>query len=204
MDKLLEGIIKFKREDFLKNRELFSDLKDSQKPHTLFITCSDSRIDPNLITGSRPGDLFIIRNIANIIPPFRETTEYVATTSGVEYAVLVLGVENIIVCGHSNCGGCAASLNGGKVIEGLPHTSKWLELLGEAKEKIAHSKDVEAREWMLEQANIVEQIKNLKSYPYIQEKLDQGELKISGWYYIIDTGEIYVFNEIDKEFQLSN
>ena len=109
MQKLIDGIIKFRKEDFEAHKELFMELKDRQIPHTLFIACSDSRIDPNLITGSKPGELFIIRNIANIVPPYRDTAEFVATTSAIEYAVLMLGVENIIVCGHSNCGGCAVS-----------------------------------------------------------------------------------------------
>ena len=170
MDRLFRGILKFKKQDFIKHQELFQKLDNQQKPHTLFITCSDSRIDPNLTTKTLPGELFIIRNIANIIPPYRETGEYASTTSAVEYAVKVLKVENIIVCGPSNCGGCAANLNSMDIINTLPHTSKWLELLKEVKEEIIEKYDnPEARQWMLEQANIVEQINNLKIYPYINK-----------------------------------
>ncbi len=204
MDKLLDGIINFKKKDFLAHSELFNKLKDTQKPHTLFITCSDSRIDPNMITGSLPGELFIIRNVANIIPPNRETTDYVSTTSAVEYAVQVLGVENIIVCGHSNCGGCAASLYSMNLINELPHTSKWLELLDNVKNKIMKSNKKEAWEWMLEQANVVEQMNNLLTYPFIADRVADNRLSIEGWYYIIETGEVYIFDKKTKTFMLFN
>lgn len=204
MDKLLDGIMKFKKNDFLAHRELFKELKNVQKPHTLFITCSDSRIDPIMLTGSLPGELFIIRNVANIVPPNRETTDYVATTSAVEYSVQVLGVENIIVCGHSNCGGCAASLNSMDLISELPHTSKWLELLDNVKEKIMKSNKKEAWEWMLEQANVVEQMNNLLTFPFIANLVKEKKLNIEGWYYIIETGEVYIFDQESKTFLLSN
>jgi carbonic anhydrase len=206
VQKLLKGIVKFREEDFEQHKELFIGLKKSQKPHTLFIACSDSRIDPNLITGTLPGELFIIRNIANIVPPYRETGEYVATTSAIEYAVKVLEVENIIVCGHSNCGGCGASLNPSKKMEELPHTRKWLELIEPVREKIAPQCEKfgpEACEWMMEQGNVVQQIKNLLTYPYIKEEMEQGKISISGWYYIIETGEIFIYDKESSEFHLA-
>lgn len=181
MDRLFHGILKFKKQDFIKHQELFKKLANQQKPHTIFITCSDFRIDPNLITKTLPGELFIIRNIANIIPPYRETSEYTSTTSAVEYDVEVLKIENIIVCGHSNYRGCAASLNSMNIINTLPHTSKWLELLEEVKEKIIEKYDnPEARQWMPEQVNIVEQINNLKTYPYIKKLLHGKKIKLMG------------------------
>ncbi|NLH45392.1 MAG: carbonic anhydrase, partial [Acholeplasmataceae bacterium] len=94
LQKLLDGIVQFKREDFEQHRELFQNLGSAQKPHTLFIACSDSRVDPNLITKTLPGELFIIRNIANLVPPYRETAEFVATTAAIEYAVAFLEVEH--------------------------------------------------------------------------------------------------------------
>jgi len=207
MLKLLEGIVKFKKEDFETHKDLFDDLKGTQKPHTLFISCSDSRIDPNMITGTLPGELFIIRNIANIVPPHRDTEEYVATTSAIEYAVLMLGVENIVVCGHSNCGGCAVCLDSSEELDRLPHTKKWLELIRPVRERVCSEISEEnhgAREWMIEQGNVVEQLKHLMSYPYIQEKVADGLLKLSGWYYIIETGEIYIYHQESGEFILKN
>lgn len=207
MQKLIDGIIKFRKEDFNAHKELFRELRDHQVPHTLFISCSDSRIDPNMITGSKPGELFIVRNIANIVPPYRETNEFVATTSAIEYSVLMLGVENIIICGHSNCGGCAASLHSSEHLKNLPHTKKWLELLKPIKDYILKAipdSEPEIKEWMMEQSNIVEQLKHLMTYPYIREKVMSGKLKLHGWYYMIETGEVYIYDSDAGEFRLGN
>lgn len=207
MLKLLEGIVKFRKGDFEAHRELFRGLKKGQKPHTLFIACSDSRVDPNMITGTLPGELFIIRNIANIVPPDRDTDEYVATTSAIEYAVLLLGVENIIVCGHSNCGGCAACLNSSEQLELLPHTRKWLELIHPVRDRVLleiMDNEPEAREWMMEQTNVVEQLKHVMTYSYIQQKVAAGKLKLSGWHYIIETGEVFIYDNEVGEFRLAN
>lgn len=207
MQKLLDGIVRFRRGDFEEHRDLFKQLKGEQKPHTLFITCSDSRVDPNMITGTLPGELFIIRNIANIVPPYRETPEYVATTSAIEYAILSLGVENIIVCGHSNCGGCNACLKPSGSLSNMPHTQHWLELACAVRDRVIKQvpeEDREAREWMMEQANVVEQLKNLMSYPYIRERVMAGKLMISGWHYIIETGEVFIYDRKVGEFLLAN
>jgi len=207
MQRLLEGLVKFRRGDFEAHRELFTELKAEQKPHTLFITCSDSRVDPNMITGTLPGELFIIRNIANLVPPYRETLEYVATTSAIEYAVLSLGVENIIVCGHSNCGGCAACLQPSEFLVTMPHTQKWLELALPVRDRVLKeipAADPEARQWMMEQVNVVEQLKHLMAYPYIQQQVASGQLTISGWHYIIETGEVFIYDPNAREFLLAN
>ena len=207
MQKLLDGIVKFKKDDFDTHKELFSSLKRQQKPHTLFISCSDSRINPNLITKTLPGELFIIRNIANLVPPYRYTAEYVSTTSAIEYAVIALNVENIIVCGHSNCGGCDAGLNLPSLLINMPHTKKWLELARPAREKVLStmtSEDPEAKEWMMEQFNVIEQLKNLWSYPYVRERVNAGTLQLSGWYYIIESGEVFIYDREEGAFVLAN
>ena len=207
MQKLLEGLIKFRKVDFEAHRELVMGLKAEQKPHTLVITCSDSRVYPNMITGTLPGELFIIRNIANLAPPYRDTPEYAATTSAIEYAVLALKVENIIVCGHSNCGGIAACLQPSEYLEQMPHTKKWLELANPVRDRVLKeipAAEAEAREWMMEQANVVEQIKHLLTYPYIIRQVQTGQLTLSGWYYIIETGEVFIYDKIQGEFLLAN
>lgn len=207
MQRLLDGIIEFRSGDFESHRDLFKGLKGEQKPHTLFITCSDSRVDPNMITGTLPGELFIIRNIANLVPPYRETSEYLATTSAIEYAVLSLEVENIIVCGHSNCGGCAACLKPLEFLNTMPHTRKWLELASPVRDRVLKEipkEEPEAREWMMEQANVVEQLKHLMAYPYVCEKALSGKLTLSGWHYIIETGEVFIYDKNVGEFLLAN
>lgn len=207
MQKLLEGLVKFRQGDFEAHRGLFAGLKTQQKPHTLFISCSDSRVDPNMITGTLPGELFIIRNIANLVPPYRDTAEYVATTSAIEYAVLSLEVENIIVCGHSNCGGCAACLMHSDQLDHLPHTKKWLELASPVRDRVLKelpASEPEAREWMMEQVNVVEQLRHLMTYPYVRQRVEAGRLALSGWHYIIETGEVYVYDRTSGEYRLAN
>jgi carbonic anhydrase len=207
MKKLIEGAVTFRQTDFEAHEELFQDLGIEQKPHTLFIGCSDSRLVPSMITATKPGELFIIRNIANIVPNYRISEEFLATTSAIEFAIQKLGIENIIVCGHSNCGGCQALYKPKSYFDTLPHTLKWLELAMPVKEKVnalLPEGSVAAREWFTEQMNVVEQLKHLLSYPFIAEKYITGKIKISGWHYIIETGEIFAYEPEKGHFKLIN
>jgi carbonic anhydrase len=201
---LFDGVKEFSRNDFEQNKELFKRLITSQTPHTLFIGCSDSRVVPDLITKSLPGDLFVVRNIANIVPYYRESSEYLSTTSAIEYAIIVLKVENIIVCGHSNCGGCKALFFKDAELEKLPHTKKWLELAKNSRAKaetmmrdFGYSSNIE---WLVEQENIVEQMNHLLSYPLVEERYIKGLLNIYGWYYEIGTGTVFNYNPKEKVF----
>jgi len=203
MDYLFDGVKDFNTRDFLEHKELFSRIGRQHEPHTLFIGCSDSRIVPNLITKTLPGELFVVRNIANIVPYYRETEEYVATTSCIEYAVRVLNVENIIVCGHSNCGGCNALLKDDSELSDIPHTRKWLELAKRVRESI-DLQDIandEEREWRTEQLNVIEQMNHLITYPYIKDKYRKNEISIYGWYYIIETGEVFNYEKETRVFK---
>jgi len=205
MEKLFKGYMKFRKDDFESHRELFKELGRQQKPHTLFIGCSDSRVVPNMITQSDPGELFIVRNVANIVPPYRETEEYVSTTSAIEYAVQALEVDTIVVCGHSNCGGCAALHKSHDELESLPHVRKWLEISKEVPgrvDRLMTSDSPEEREWLTEQVNILVQMRNLLTFPYIKEKYERGVLNIYGWHYIIETGELFSFNDEKEVFEL--
>lgn len=197
--KLFSGVKEFRENDFINHKEIFRKLEKKQNPHTLFIGCSDSRLVPNMITKSMPGELFIIRNIANLIPYYKENHEtYVATSSAIEYALNVLEVSNIIVCGHSNCGGCKA-LYSDRLLQKLPLTRKWLELADTVKLQVElkiKNKEVKTsnRYLLTEQLNVVEQMNHLLTYPYIKEKFDKGELSILGWYYVIQTGDVYNYS----------
>jgi len=205
MDKLFKGVAKFREEDFEAHKELFESLGRNQKPHTLFIGCADSRVVPDLITRTMPGELFTVRNIANIVPPYRNTEEYAGTTSSIEYAVQALEVENIVVCGHSNCGGCAAMNQSDEELAHLPHVRRWLTISQEVRTRVDRqigSGSAKKREWMTEQINILVQMRNLLTYPYVKERYQQGRLKIYGWYYIIETGEIFNFNDQTEAFEL--
>lgn len=202
MDSLFDGVKEFNANDFLENKELFEKIGRSQEPHTLFIGCSDSRIVPNLITKTLPGELFVIRNIANLVPPYRTSDEFLATTSAIEYSVKILNVSTILICGHSNCGGCNALYMDEARGAEIPHTRKWLELAKNVRSKMLKLKiaDPAVREWMTEQLNIVEQMNHLLSYPYIREKYNKGELNILGWYYIIGTGEVFNYQKNENKF----
>lgn len=206
MDKLFKGVARFREEDFEAHKELFESLGRTQKPHTLFIGCADSRVVPDLITRTMPGELFTVRNVANIVPPYRITEEYAGTTSAIEYAVQSLGVENIVVCGHSNCGGCAAMNQSEEDLAHLPHVRRWLAISSEVRKRVdrqlGSGGSAEKREWMTEQINILVQMRNLLTYPYVAERYKQGCLKIYGWYYIIETGEIFNFNDQTEIFEL--
>ena len=207
MEKLLNGAVEFKRQDFENHKEFFTQLGRKQEPHTLFIGCSDSRVVPHLITKAVPGELFIVRNIANIVPIYRMTDEFLSTTAAIEYAVKQLNVDHIVVCGHSNCGGCQALYDSPEELKELPHTRKWLELAYPVREKVLAQvgpNDLAEREWLTEQVNVVEQMRHLLTYPFIAERYLAGSLFIHGWHYIIETGEVFVYDKEKQSFELGN
>lgn len=208
MNKLFSNLKKFKKHDFERYAELFEDISDAQSPHTLFIGCSDSRVVPNLITKTFPGELFVLRNIANMVPPYRVTNEYLGAQSVVEYAVNVLNVENIVVCGHSNCGGCDAILHYEKFDDrNLNSVKNWLKMDIPLLNRIEHTlKDskVHCKNLLVEQLNVVHQMDNLMTFPYINDAVKEGKLKIFGWYYVIRTGDVFNYNKDTGFFELVN
>ncbi len=204
-DKLLGGVLRFRNEEFLEHQNLFSTLGNNQDPHTLFIGCADSRVVPNLITNTLPGELFVVRNIANLVPHYRISSEFAATTAAIEYAVVVLEVENIVVCGHSNCGGCSALYLPEEKLNKIPNVKKWLELAAPIKKQVLEEgkyEDEKRRNLHTELLNVVEQLKHLLSYPFIKERFEKGQIKLYGWYYVIETGDVYDYNFDSKEFRL--
>ncbi len=201
---IVEGAIKFMDEDYLKNEDLFKDLADHQSPHTLFIGCSDSRVVPNMITNTLPGELFVVRNVANIVPPYRVSDDYVATTAAIEYAINELKVKNIVVCGHSNCGGCAALYYSNEKLQKVPNIKKWLNLLAPIKEEILklNLDSTSKIQWYTERLNIINSIDNLYTYPGLKEAVESKKVKIHGWHFIIETGLIYIFDEKTHHFKI--
>jgi len=194
--KLVKGVHKFQLEHFGENRILFEKLAHGQKPQSLFITCADSRIDPNLITGSKPGDLFVMRNIANLVPKYDSST---STEAGavIEYAVSVLGVSEIIVMGHSDCGGIKAVLHPEK-LNTLPAVSDWLTHAAPASEDCcAFSEEVVELD-EITRNNVLLQITHLVAYPKVAEAVENGKLRIHGWIYEIETGSISYFDQARK------
>ncbi|MCZ6133612.1 carbonic anhydrase [Campylobacter ureolyticus] len=191
---------------FKENAELFKTLKDSQTPHTLFIGCSDSRVVPNLITNTKPGEMFVIRNIANIIPKYRVSDEFLATTSAIEYALYILGIKDIIICGHSNCGGCAALYYDESKFDKTPNVKTWLKSLDNVKAQVEALglSNLKKKAWFVERLNIINSIDNLLTYPGVKEGVKLGKIRIYGWHYIIETGSLFSYDMVTKDFELLN
>lgn len=204
MSKIILGTIKFMEKDYSLNRELFENLAKKQEPHTLFIGCSDSRVVPTMITNTMPGELFVVRNIANIVPKYRISQEYVATTATIEYAILNLPIENIVVCGHSNCGGCEALYYDDKKLEQTPNVKKWLDMISHIKDMV-QALDITDKtkiSFMTERLNIINSLDNIMTYPSVKERVKSGALNLYGWHYIIEKGLIYSYNCRTKKFEL--
>ena len=178
--KLLDGVIKFKDDFFEEHKKIFQNLSSSQNPHTLYIGCSDSRVVPDVIAQTMPGELFVVRNIANMVPPYDENSySFRCTASIIEYAVNMLEVENIVICGHSNCGGCKALFYPQEKIDKLPSVKEWLKLGHEIRDRVlAKNLSPEEREFETEQLNIVKQLENILTYPFVEKKVDKGILKL--------------------------
>ena len=202
--KLIAGAIKFMKEDFFEHRELFESLATKQEPHTLFIGCADSRVVPNLITNTEPGELFVVRNIANIVPKYRISEDFVSTTAAIEYALYVLNIKSVIVCGHTNCGGCEALYADESKLNKVPNVKRWLNLLGDIKAEISTMKFGNKMEkfYLTERLNIINSIDNLMTYPNVEDWVESGQMQIYGWHYDIEKGLLYNYDRFSKHFKL--
>lgn len=201
MNQIREGVRRFRSVIFPAMRELYESLAEKQKPHTLFLTCGDSRIEPSLLTGTEPGQIFVERTPGNIVPVYDETAS-VGVSASIEYAVSVLGVKNVIVCGHSACGAMHALLDA-TGLDGLPATARWLQYAQPAVELLKRddSKHSEPnRLTMLTKLNVIEQMEHLHSHPAIEEGFELGTLEIHGWFYEIHTGTVEVFDPASGRF----
>lgn len=200
LEKLKQGVKHFQENTFEASRDLFESLAAGQKPHTLMITCADSRIRPNVITGSQAGDLFTLRNIANIVPPFADSGPADETAAVVEYAVEALRVEHIVIMGHTDCGGVKALLQPEK-LSTLPTVSNWLSHAAGVADN-CHCGCNSARR--LEQAirgNVLLQLQHLAAYPAVAAAVAEGRLQIHGWVYEIATGKVTYFQESAGEWR---
>lgn len=200
MDKIAAGVVKFQQEAYEERRDLFAKLADGQSPEALFITCSDSRIDPNLLTQTQPGELFICRNAGNIVPPHTNNTG--AMTASIEFAVGALKVPHIIVCGHSECGAMKGAMNPDG-LDDFPHVKEWLGFARAAalvtKRKGAALDDKDKLD-MLIRENVLLQLAHLKTHPYVALQLAAGETELHGWVYDIRSGEVLAYDERANAF----
>jgi len=198
---LLEGNRQFQQIGFKKHQEDFGRLTlDGQNPDILFIGCSDSRVVPDLIVDSKPGDMFILRNVGNFVPPYKPDNDFHGSAAAIEYAVSILNVKNIIVCGHSHCGACVALYKEFSDDEGIAHIKKWLEIGKRA--KITNPNLTQEQIYTeTEKASIVLQLENLLTYPKVKERVGNQTLELHGWYYKIETGKIEVYNSVLNIFE---
>ena len=202
MRNLIDGFLHFKHHVFPRERQLFRGLGAGQNPQALFITCADSRIVPDLITQSRPGDLFVCRTIGNQIPAHGAPAE-AGVGSAVEYALEALGIRDIIVCGHSDCGAMKAVLHPENAA-GLPATGAWLQHADAARSVVMKNYQDASDEvllHMLIEENIIAQLRNLTTHPSVAARLARGDLNLHGWFYHIHSGEITAYDERPRVFR---
>lgn len=200
MEKVLAGLVKFQEEVFERKQDLFQQLSRQQTPTVLFITCSDSRIDPSLITQTDPGDLFILRNAGNLIPTYGAAIG--GSTATIEYAVSVLKVDHIIVCGHTDCGAMKGLLHPEK-LQDLPAVKSWLlqaeTTMRIVKDHLGHlSEDKRFEETIKE--NVLVQLDHLRTHPAVATRLRKGNLHLHGWIYSIENGRVWAYDQEKQAF----
>jgi carbonic anhydrase len=200
MDKLVKGFLKFRTEVFSKKKEFFTRLSENQAPRALFITCSDSRVDPTLLTQTDPGELFILRNAGNMVPPYGSMQG--GSTATIEYAMAVLKVPHIIVCGHTDCAVMKALLNP----EGVSDLPAFREWVGQAETTrrlmCEHYTDLEGNDRLIKttQENVRSQLDHLRTHPSVAVLLRKKQVDLHGWVYSISTGDVWVYDFEVEQF----
>jgi carbonic anhydrase len=210
--KLIEGIVTFRKGVRPDYRETFARLALGQKPDCLFIACSDSRVVPNLFASTEPGDLFVTRNVGNLVPasgPGGISTGDEAEAAAIEYAVRTLDVRDIIVCGHSSCGAMRTLLDtedgSTQAVEGAPNLARWLRHALPALEKAKAGITLDpqlAPQDALSQLNVLQQLEHVRSYPSVAERIKEGRLGLHGWWFDIGRADVYAYEEEPNRFLL--
>lgn len=213
LDQLFSGYRKFREDYYPEHQDLYQTLVDQgQSPSTMVISCSDSRVDPGMILQTRPGDLFVVRNVANLVPPYQPDNQYHGISAALEYAVTILQVKVIVVLGHSSCGGVDALMRGccggdspvGEFIAPWVNLAEkaWDRLPDSLKEKASSSDgnpDQEASR-ALEMANVALSMDNIEGFPFVREAVRAGILQVEGWYFDIASGSLFRRNQGEDNF----
>ena len=205
MQKLIQGVHSFQNEEFRSYSGLFRRLsREGQAPHTLFITCADSRVLAELITGSQPGDLFVVKNVGNIVPPSSVSGPN-STAAAVEFAIEALGVSDIVICGHTQCGAMAALVGGIPHAEHQPHLAEWLEQSRSVRDAVARNypeiQDRSDIELLMAEENVLFGLENLKTYTVVQRALDSGKVRLHGWMFQIRTAKLFAYSSESGQFE---
>jgi len=203
-EKLLNGYHVFMNTRLVQERERYKQLAyEGQKPETMVIACCDSRTVPETIFDTNPGEIFVMRNVANLVPPFHPDKEYHATSAALEFAVQSLKVKNIVVLGHARCGGIKSALDlDGKPLSSVDFIGKWMGLLTPAAEAVATNTLMTSseRQTALERISIRYSINNLRTFPWIKRREDQGKLALHGAWFDIATGELWIMDRRTGDF----
>ncbi|KAI9329064.1 carbonate dehydratase [Obelidium mucronatum] len=197
MSKFLSGFRRFQKTYFGDNSDLYDSLKNGQSPKTLLIACCDSRVDPAIITDCEPGDLFVVRNVANLVAPYNPDKSHHGVSAALEFAVKGLKVNNIIVMGHTKCGGIAALMRGITDSDETEFLGPWMTIAEKARQKVLKHfghKEMDIQNRACEHASILLSLENLVSYPWVREKLMNETITIHGWYFDFEDGELLALN----------
>lgn len=201
MKSIVDGVLKFQRDVYPNKKALFQQLSDVQRPEAMFIGCSDSRVIPELFMQQDPGALFVVRNAGNIVPPYGVAPGGVSAS--IEYAMAVLGVPDIVICGHSGCGAMTAILRGSEQLEALPEVARWLHFADAARSIVAdeHSiTDDKERLNLLVRENVLAQLGNLLTHPTVAAAIKRKEVRLHGWVYDIATAKVTTYDAEKGQF----
>lgn len=204
MKKLIQGIVDFRKNLREDCRELFAKLALGQKPDALFIACSDSRVVPNLFASTNPGDLFVLRNIGNFVPPAFSATQDNSAAAVLEFAITSLNITDIIICGHSECGAMQALIQGVDTLA-CPHLASWLKYGADSVNKVKSGFAVNpglSEVNRISQVNVLQQMEHVMSYPIVRERLEKKTLRVHGWWFDIAQVDVYCFEESLEQFVL--
>ncbi len=198
-----QGYRAFRQNYFEKNRQLFQQLCDGQEPKVMLVSCCDSRVDPSIILGAGPGDLFVARNIANLIPPYEPDMHHHGTSAALEFAVKNLDVSHIVVMGHAECGGIRAAL-AGELAGESQFIGTWVSMIAPIRNMVlkeAGSRPMAEQQRLLEQRSIVQSLKNLDSFPFVVERVKAGTLFVHGWWFDIHSGDLLAYDAATDSFR---
>ena len=200
VDSLIEGYRRFRAGYFNSNRERLTALAEGQAPRFAIVSCCDSRVDPGIVFDADPGELFIIRNVANLVPPFEAEGNYHGTSAALEFAVTGLGVSDVVVLGHARCGGIRALLSGDPP-PGESFVSSWMGIAAPARDEVLRRSDLATeaeRQCACEQSAVRLSLRNLLTFPWVAERVAGGKLRLHGWYYDLQSGRI---TRLEDDFQ---
>jgi carbonic anhydrase len=206
MERLIEGFRRFRETYFEDNRTLFEALAQGQRPRVLLIGCCDSRVDPGMIFDAGPGEMVVLRNVANLVPPFETGGTYHGTSAAIEFAVRKLEVEHVVVLGHADCGGVSALIEGDEADGSDDFLHPWMGIARTARDRalaltLSANQPLEAARRICEQETVAISLANLMTFPWLRERVEQKRLALHGWWFNLDGGALYRLDPMSNTFQ---